>query len=127
MKKSTLFYSLLFIVALVACSKDDDDKTPSFSKEGFVGTWEDKDTGSNGCHPVIQFTDTHYSYGTKCNTTVTLYSGSAYTFDNKNTVSTTTVSGEMKYVIISLTTETLVTDIYLKGKKTGTTTFTKVN
>jgi hypothetical protein len=59
MKKLKLLYAVLFAVAIIACSKD--DESPTFKKEDFVGIWKEDGTEDNGCVDVVKFDATKFS------------------------------------------------------------------
>jgi hypothetical protein len=126
MKKLKLLYAVLFAVAIIACSKD--DESPTFKKEDFVGSWIEDGSEDDGCVTVIKFDATKiYENGEKCGTDDAefFFDGDTFTFDGKS-FKMTEQGFEWKYVIVSKTATTFKADYYLANSKLSTSTYTKL-
>jgi hypothetical protein len=126
MKKLKLLYAVLFAVAIIACSKD--DESPTFKKEDFVGIWKEDGTEDNGCVDVVKFDATKlFTYGEKCGTQDAefFFDGAVFTFDGKS-FKITDSGIEEKYVIVSKTATTFKADYYISNTKFSTSSYTKV-
>lgn len=125
MKKLKLLYALVFAVAVIACSKD--DESPSFKKEDFYATWKIDGSEDGDCVDVIKFDANKMYNGDKCgNDAADFYFENAYTFDGKQTFTVNVLGIESKMVVTSKTATTFKADSYLAGTKIETVTYTKL-
>jgi hypothetical protein len=125
MKKLKLLYAVLFAVAIIACSKDDDD--PTFKKEDFYFTWEMDDSAEQGCTSVIKIDASKIYDGEKCGTNpVELYDDNAYTFEGGNTFKVDFQGTEIKLVVKSKSATKFTADSYFAGAKVSTDSYTKL-
>jgi hypothetical protein len=124
MKKLNVLLVLLFVVA-VSCSKD--DEAPSFKKENFIGTWEDKSSADSGCTDVIKYDDAKAYSGTLCSGTLAVDpDGYTYTFDGKQTITVNFAGITETVKILSLNSTTMKVSVTALGINGGTITYTKV-
>lgn len=129
MKKLSVLFSLLFVVAFIAC-KDDENPTPTFQKSQFIGEWEvtayaGTDGSSDGpCEYII--TNTEFNEVSGCDSGFEISFGGEYTFDNKNkiTLEDDTI-GELSWIILEISGTTMKLEQRLDGTKYGTVTTTK--
>jgi len=119
-------FAILLVVIVVSCK--DEDEGPTFQKEDFIGTWERTETtAEDDCDvstEVLVITDTQMEITSNCDG-FELEFEETYTFDNKQTISMEIFGIPGKFVIKSLTSTTMVVDLYAENQKTGTSTYEK--
>lgn len=123
MKKLNFLYTMIIVISVVACKKDDDDKGPTFKKEDFYGTWTED--GSQGIF-LIKLDANGFYNGTKTGTTTIFSPAIPYTFDGKNTFKMTLNRAELKYVITAKTETTFKADLHAGGQKADSKAYTKL-